>query len=78
MEQENRSYQEGESLTKEDLQRFCSTDETRPNLLEPWSQGDFSYAADGYTIIRVPRLSNVEDRQRLQLEAFIWETNKCR
>jgi len=48
-------------MTKEDLQRFCSTDETRPNLLEPWSQGDFSYAADGYTIIRVPRLSNVEE-----------------
>jgi hypothetical protein len=29
--------------------------------MEPWSRGDYSYATDGYTIIMVPCLVNVEE-----------------
>ena len=63
-------------MTKADLQRFCSTDEIRWGMQEPWSRDDHSYATDGYTIIRVQCLSDVNenssapDAANLFTEAF--------
>lgn len=48
-------------MTAEQLQPFCSTDETRPNIAKPFSIGDWTYATDGRIIIRVPRLAEVPD-----------------
>ena len=43
-----------------DLKQFCS-DETRPRIAEPWSDGNYSYATDGHILIRVPRRKDVRD-----------------
>ena len=41
------------------LKTFCGTDETRPHAMEPWSDGEWSYATDGAILVRVPRLAEV-------------------
>lgn len=43
------------------LMPFCSRDETRPYLLQPWSIGDFTYATDGHICIRIPRDPSIAD-----------------
>lgn len=44
-----------------DLKQFCSDDETRSNIQQPWSRGDYSYATNGHIIVRVPRLQDVPE-----------------
>ena len=41
------------------LKTFCSVSPIRPNLSEPWSWGNFTYASDGRVIIRVPKLESI-------------------
>ena len=45
------------------LQLFCSTNPVRRTLLEPFSIGEFSYAADGHIAVRVPRRADVPVRE---------------
>lgn len=60
---------------KIDLKRFCSTDLSRINLAEPFSKGQYSYATNGHTAIRVPRRDDIpenpqaSDCERLFVEA---------
>ena len=49
------------TLTPEDLQRFCSDDESRPSICHPFSQEKWTYATDGRLLIRVPRLAEVPE-----------------
>ena len=49
-------------MTKEELARFCSTDETRINIVTPWSKDEYSFATNGHLIVRVPRLVDVPER----------------
>lgn len=49
------------TLTPEDLQRFCSDDESRPSICHPFSQEKWTYATDGRLMIRVPRLADVPE-----------------
>jgi hypothetical protein len=49
-------------MTAEDLKKFCSIEEHRPMLHEPWSRGGFTYATDAAIIVRVPELRDVPQR----------------
>jgi hypothetical protein len=39
-----------------DLQRFCTTNTCRPNLLRPWTYDGHTYATDARICVRVPLL----------------------
>ncbi len=56
-----RAQQPVENVTMIDLKPFCSTDEMRPYLHQPWSVGDYTYATNGHIIVRVPRRSDVPE-----------------
>lgn len=45
----------------QDLQRFCSTDETRHAITKPFTRGDWTYATDGRIAVRVPKLDGLSD-----------------
>jgi len=49
-------------MTRDELQRFCSTDQSRPSITTPWSDGEWSYASCGKILVRVPRLPDVPER----------------
>jgi hypothetical protein len=51
-------------MTKEELQKFCAKAEDRPRLAVPWSEGQWTYAANGALLIRVPRLPDVPEQSR--------------
>lgn len=46
-----------------DLNRFCETDPetSRTWMLRPFSAGDWSYATDGFIIVRVPRVPGIDE-----------------
>lgn len=44
-----------------DLKPFCSTDETRPYLLKPFSRDGFTYATNGHIMVRVALRHDVPD-----------------
>jgi hypothetical protein len=44
------------------LQPFCSTDASRPGLLQPFSLGGYTYATNGQILVRVPRREDVPER----------------
>jgi len=46
-------------MNYEELKKFCSTDITRPNLELPFSQGGYTWAADGRILIRVPEIPGI-------------------
>jgi hypothetical protein len=46
-------------ITKDDLIPFCNRD--RAGLEKPWSLGKYTIAANGTTLIRVPRLRDVKE-----------------
>lgn len=50
-------------MTIEQLKTYCSMDETRPGILEPWSLGDRTYATDGIILIWVPRIESVPEME---------------
>jgi hypothetical protein len=64
--------------TEIDLQPFCSTDKTRPSLLQPFTHGPWSYATDGRILVRVPRREGAvcqgpfEPPPRFKLDAHLW------
>jgi len=41
-------------MTPINLQTFASTDETRPELLKPFTLGQWTYSTDGRVLVRVP------------------------
>ena len=51
-------------LTAKDLKRFCSTDEYRQHLHQPWSAGEWTYATNGHIAVRVPRLDGVPENDK--------------
>jgi len=44
-----------------DLSPFCGKDELRPYLCHPFSSGEWTYATDGYILVRVLRRDTVPD-----------------
>lgn len=48
-------------ITKEILQPFCGTDETRYVLQQPFARGDFTYATDGRILVRTERFPEMEN-----------------
>ena len=54
------------------LKRFCSLD--REQLTEPFSQGEFTYATDGWIAVKVPRIENVPENQFApNMERLAWD-----
>jgi hypothetical protein len=43
------------------LKPFCSTDQHRPYIMQPFSRGEFTYATDGRLMVRVPRRAEVPE-----------------
>jgi len=50
-------------MTKDELSKFVCADPTRNAICEAWSRGKFSYATDGYILVRIPRLSEIPDKE---------------
>jgi len=46
------------------LKTFCGTDETRPSLMEPFSDDRYTYATDGRIIVRVPRIESITGHEK--------------
>lgn len=49
-------------LNPQELIPFCSTDETRPSLRQPYTRGGYTYATDGRIAVRVPAIDGIPDR----------------
>jgi hypothetical protein len=47
-----------------DLQPFCSTDDTRPYLMKPYSRGEFTYATNNHVLVRVPRRDDAPEHDK--------------
>lgn len=47
----------------EDLQPFCSVDETRAGILSPFNHGGHTYATNGRLIVRVPQIEEIPHRK---------------
>ena len=47
-----------------DLKPFCSTEEYRSYLCQPFSLGDWTYASNGHIGIRVPRRADVPENDK--------------
>jgi hypothetical protein len=45
----------------EDLQKFCSTNETRPTLHHPFNKQGFTYATDARIMVKVPLIEGTLD-----------------
>lgn len=43
-------------MTLEQLKRFCTRDLVRESILHPWTEGDWSFATDGWRIMMVPHV----------------------
>ena len=43
------------------LMPFCRG-KWNPNIAQPWSREGFTYATDGFAVIRIPRIANVPER----------------
>lgn len=48
-------------MTKNDLMPFCSTDPYWPQLAEPFSWDEWSFATNAAILVRVPRLAEVPE-----------------
>jgi hypothetical protein len=63
------------ALTANDLHPFCldiPDDAGRHGRLErPWSSGEYTYATNGWVIVKVPRLAEVEARDGVPKDAEI-------
>mgnify|MGYP000882786505 CR=1 FL=1 len=46
-------------MTIADLEPFVSGNQGR--MEKPWSQGEFTYASDGFVVVRIPRLAEVPE-----------------
>jgi hypothetical protein len=44
-----------------DLQQFCGEMKA---ISAPWSEGDYSFATNGYALIRVPRRSDIAENEK--------------
>lgn len=47
-----------------DLQKFCSTDPTRPYLEKPFSHGSFTYATNEHIMVRLPRQDGIPEQTK--------------
>ena len=50
-------------IDKDLLSRFCSIEEFRDAINQPWSEGEFSYASDGRVLVEIPRLADVPESE---------------
>jgi hypothetical protein len=50
--------------TASDMKPFCSTDEIRPYLHNPFSRGDYSYATNGHIIVRVRKVAEISENDQ--------------
>lgn len=50
----------------EDLQKFCSTDETRFALLSPFKAGDYTAATDGKIMVRIPFIGGIVENDEFK------------
>lgn len=56
-------------MTPEELQKFCSHDETRYGLEAPFSQGNRTHATNGHIAISVPRIAGVHDQDKPDMDS---------
>lgn len=63
-------------MTLEDLKPFCSTDEMRENLMNPWTRDGFTWATDGRVMIRVPAMDDVPENKSAPDTKTIWIFDK--
>lgn len=61
-----------------DLQRFCADEETdpRPYLWKPWSRSAYTYASNAKILVRVPRLSDVAENDKVPAADKLMEDTK--
>lgn len=55
-------------MNASDLQPFCYEHSGRPNIRQPFSRGDFTFATNGALIVRVPRLEDVGEEGGVDIE----------
>jgi len=50
----------GEKMIK-NISKFCSKNPTRFSINSPYSFGEYTYATDGYIIIRLPKIDDIKE-----------------
>ena len=53
------------------LDLFTSKDPDHPSISTPFSVGDYSYATDGFIMVRMPRMAHIPERDDAPLVSFI-------
>lgn len=52
-------------MIRSDLHQFCAgEDDVRYYIHQPWSRGEWTYATNGYIIVRVARLADVDENEK--------------
>lgn len=51
-----------------DLLKYCGEKEEYPELLKPFSNGEYTYATDGHFAVRVPRIDKYKETGKLRHE----------
>jgi hypothetical protein len=47
-------------MDEKTLKSFCSTDELRPSLMQPYNKPEFTMATDGHVLIRIPKMEGYD------------------
>lgn len=55
-----------------DLKKFCSNRNKRCAV--PWSRGDYTFATNEHIIVRVPRLSDIPEKEEAPDALILWKT----
>ena len=59
------------TITLNDLQPFCSTDDFRPHLNRPFNSGGYTYATNGHILVRIPAIEGVAGCESLDVNDIV-------
>jgi hypothetical protein len=59
----------------EKLKKFCGDSKYNEKIGTPWSAGEFTFATNGFILVRVPRLAEVPERQNVVSLKSVLEQN---
>lgn len=54
------------------LRTFCSSDDDRPYLKQPWTRGPWTYALDGHIGVRLPAFADIPDNAKAPDAAVVF------
>jgi len=57
------------------LRSFCAIDNCRKEINNPYNHGDYTYATDGWILIRIPKIDKYNKNPSINMDYF-WKSIK--